>query len=92
MAEKLFDRLLTVVGILTGLGFLGLAVYVEISHGGLTLRKFAVAWSVLYVFAVTLGFKGNLETHKDRLRGFVVEWVIACLVGLLLGVAVFIVG
>jgi hypothetical protein len=92
MAEKLFDRLLTVVSILAGIGFLGLVVYVEVSHGGLTPRRFAAVWSVLYVFAVTLGFKGNLETHKDRLRGFAIEWVIACLVGLLLGAVLLIFG
>ena len=92
MAEKLFDRLLTLVGILSLIGFLGFSIYVVISHGGLTLRRFAVDWSLIYVFAVTLGFKGNLADHKERMRRFVIEWVLSCLVGLLLGLLVLIIG
>lgn len=92
MAEKLFDRILSIVGILSMIGFLGFAVYVGILHGGLTPRRFAVVWSLIYVFVVTLGFKGNLDAHKDRLRGFVIEWVFACIVGLLLGAALLILG
>lgn len=92
MAEKLFDRILSIVGILSMIGFLGFAAYVVISPSGLTPRRFAVVWSFIYVFAVTLGFKGNLDAHKDRLRGFVIEWVLGCLVGLLLGAVLLILG
>lgn len=85
MPEKLFDRLLSVVGIISLIGFLVSIVYIGISHGGLTPRRFAVAWSLIYVFAVTLGFKSNLADHKDRKRRFEIEWVITCSIGLLLG-------
>jgi len=88
MAEKLFDRLLTLVAVVSIIGFLGFTVYIGISHGGLTPRRFAVDWSLIYVFAVTLGFKGNLADHKERLRRFAIEWVLTCIVGLLLGAVV----
>lgn len=92
MAEKLFDRILSVVGILSLIGFLSFVIYVGISPGGLTPRRFAVTWSLLYVFAVTLGFKGNLDAHKGGLRRFAIEWVVACAVGLLLGAVLLIFG
>jgi hypothetical protein len=84
MVKNLFDKLLTVVGVVSIIGFLGFAVYIGVSHGGLTPRRLAVAWSLIYVFAVTLGFKGNLADHKERMRRFAIEWVLTCVVGVLL--------
>lgn len=92
MAEKLFDRLLTFVGIVSLAGFIVFTAYILISHGGLTLRRFAVDWAFIYVFAVTLGFRGSLADHKERMRRFAVEWVFTCIVGLLLGAAVLLIG
>ena len=84
MVENIFDKLLTIVGILSIIAFLGFAAYILVSHGGLTPRRFAVAWSLIYVNAVTLGFKSNLVDHKAAVRRFAAEWIIACAVGLLL--------
>jgi hypothetical protein len=92
MAEKLFDKLLTFVAIISLLGFLGFSAYILISHVGLTQRRLAVDWSLIYVFTVTLWFKGSLADHKGRMRRFVVEWVVTCLVGLLVGAVVLILG
>jgi hypothetical protein len=92
MVENLFDKVLSVVGIISIIAFLGFAGYIGISHGGLTPRRFAVAWSLIYVFAVTLAFKGNLPDYKDRKRRFAAEWVMTCVVGLLLTAAVLLFG
>jgi membrane protease YdiL (CAAX protease family) len=92
MAEKLFNRTLSVVGILSIIGFLGISLYILFSSAGLSARKFAAAWLLIYVFAVTLSFKENLRAHKDRLRRFAIEWLITCIVGMLLAAVLLIFG
>ncbi len=92
MAEKLFNRTLSIVGILSIIGFLGFLLYMQVSGAGLSARGFALAWLLIYIFAVTLGFKGNLSAHKDSVRRFVMEWLIACIVGLLLAAVLLIFG
>ncbi|WXG45649.1 MAG: hypothetical protein WED05_02975 [Candidatus Atabeyarchaeum deiterrae] len=84
MQEKLFNRILTVVIILSIVAFAAGCVYVLLSESGLTLRKFAAVWLFAYVLAVTLGFKGSIESHKDGLTRFAVEWLIACGAGTIL--------
>jgi len=90
MVKNLFDKLLTVVGIISIIAFLGFAAYIVVSHGGLTPRRFAVAWLLIYVFAVTLGFKGSLADHKEGMRRFALEWVFVCAVGVFLASVVLV--
>jgi predicted permease len=90
MVENLFDKLLTVVGIISIIAFLGFAVYIGVSHGGLTPRRFAVAWLLIYVFGATLGFKGNLADRKEGIRRFALLWIFTCAVGALLASVVLV--
>jgi hypothetical protein len=82
MQEKSFGRVLSAVGIMTILAFLVSLVYEALKGLIFTLKDFAIVWLFIYVFAVTLGFKGNLSAHKTILNRYAIEWVITCLVGL----------
>jgi hypothetical protein len=91
MQLKLIGRILDVGIIISLAGFLSTFLYAEISSSGLTLRKFAVIWLFIYLFGITLGFRGSIDTHKDGLRRLAIDWIIACLTGILLAAFVLIV-
>ena len=88
MQEKAFNIILDVVGIITISAFFASLMYEVLTRSTLTLKDFAVTWLSIYVFAVTLGFKGNLSAHKTNLGKLAIEWVVTCIVGLLLAAIV----
>nr|MDO8135320.1 hypothetical protein [Candidatus Njordarchaeum guaymaensis] len=83
MQEKALNIVLSVVGVIGILAFLASLLYEALTGAILSLKNFGVTWLFIYVFAVTLGFKGNLDAHKNNLNKFAIEWVITCMVGLL---------
>lgn len=92
MQVKLIGRILDIVGIVSIVGFLVALLYNQLVGFGSALRGFALSWLFIYVFAATLGFRGNLDAHKDDLRRFSFEWIVACLVGIALMVFVLTIG
>lgn len=92
MQIKMLGRVLDIVGIISIMGFLAVILYSQLLGAGFSLRVFALAWSFIYLFTVTLGFRGSIDAHKDALRRFTLEWAIACVVGMTLAAFVIIVG
>nr|MDO8099920.1 hypothetical protein [Candidatus Njordarchaeota archaeon] len=92
MQEKTFNRILSAVGIIVIPAFFASLLYQILKGAILSLKDFAVVWLFIYLFAVTLGFKGNLSAHKSNLNRFAIEWVITCMVGLLPTVILIIYG
>jgi hypothetical protein len=92
MQEKMFNRILSAIGIVTLPIFFASFLYEALTITILSLKDFAVTWLFIYLFAVTLGFKGNLNAHKTNLNRFAIEWVITCMVGLLPTVILLIYG
>ena len=92
MQTKSIGIILDIVGIISIMGFLGTVFFNQIVGVGSALKGFALSWLLIYIFAATLGFRGGLEAHKDALRRYLIEWIVACLVGALLAVFVLIVG
>jgi hypothetical protein len=91
MQAKVFDRILDVVVIIAALGFVFAIIFTQLSGMGLTLKSFATIWLAIYVFVATLAFHGNLKAHEGSLRRFALEWIIACIVGVLMTLFVFVV-
>lgn len=91
MQAKLIGIILDIVGIISIVGFIVTLLFNQIVGVGSALRGFALSWLFIYLFAVALGFRGSLDAHRDALRRFSIEWVIACIVGALLTVFVLIV-
>jgi hypothetical protein len=92
MREKPIGIILDIVSVISMVGFIATLVFNQTIGVGSALKGFALSWLFIYLFAVSLGFRGNLDAHRDALRRFSVEWIIACLVGALLTVFVLIVG
>jgi len=92
MQEKTFNRILSAVGIIVMPAFFTSLLYEALKGEILLLKDFAVVWLFIYLFAVTLGFKGSLSAHKTNLNRFAVEWVITCMVGLVPTVILLIYG
>jgi hypothetical protein len=69
-------------GIISILGFFVSLVYETLKGVALILRSFIVIWMFIYLFAVTLGFKGKLSADETNPNRSAVEWVLTCLVGL----------
>jgi hypothetical protein len=83
MQEKAFGRVLSAVGIMAIFAFFISLFYEALKGLIFSLKDFAIAWLFIYIFAATLGFKGNMSAHKANLNRYAVEWVTTCLVGLL---------
>jgi hypothetical protein len=92
MQTKSIGIILDIVGIISIGGFIAIVLFNQIVGIGSALRGFALSWLFIYLFAVALGFRGNLDAHRDALRRFLIEWIIACLVGVLLTFSVLLVG
>ena len=86
MQEKALGRVFSAAGIIAILAFFVSLFYEALKGLIFSLKDFAIAWLFIYVFAATLGFKGNMSAHKTNLNRYAIEWVVTCLVGLLLTV------
>jgi hypothetical protein len=82
LKEKTFNRILSVVGIISILGFLASLIYETLNGVTLILKDFGVIWLFIYLLAITLGFKANLSAEKTSQNRSAVEWGLTCLVGL----------
>jgi hypothetical protein len=92
MQAKSIGIFLDVVGVISVAAFIVMVILNQIIGIGSGLKGFALSWLFVYVFAATLGFRGSLDSHKDALRRFLTEWIVACLVGVLLTLFVLLVG
>jgi hypothetical protein len=92
MQTKSIGVILDAVGIISIVVFFATLLFNEVVGVGSSIKGFALSWLFIYIFAATLGFRGGLDAHNDTLRKYLIEWIIACLVGALLAVFVLMVG
>ena len=91
MQTKSIGVILEAVDVISIVVFLATLLLDQIGRLGSSLRGFALSWLFIWIFAATLGFRGGLDAHKDALRKYMIEWIIACLVGALLSIFVLLV-
>jgi hypothetical protein len=91
MQTKSIGMILDAVCMISIVVFFGTLAFNQLRGVGSEYRGFALSWLFIWIFTATLGFRGGLDAHKDALRGYVIEWIIACLVGAVLTLFVLVV-